>query len=110
MEKFARWYDKYPDLKSLLDLMENMDDYLAELIAQDFLQIIIDRYKDKFDSVIKNLSDNAPPRYKRWYDKNYTLHTCVEFIRTIEDELEKKELINTLILALLSFQENADNG
>ncbi len=36
---YNRWYDKYPDLKSLLLLLETIDEYNIELIAQDFLQI-----------------------------------------------------------------------
>ncbi len=108
--KFERWYDKYPDLKSLLQLLENVDEYNIELIAQDFIQIIMEKYKDKFDNVIADLSHNAPPGYKRWYDRNYNLHTCVEFIKTIEDEDEKNELINSFIMALLSYVASADNG
>lgn len=33
---YNRWYDKYPDLKSLLTLLETVDKYYIELIAQDF--------------------------------------------------------------------------
>ena len=105
---YNRWYDKYSDLKHLLLLLETVDEYNIEIIAQDFLQIIISRYKDKFDCVIQELNDNPPPRYNRWYDKNYNLHTCIEFIKTLEDN-EKAELINAFIMSLLSFITNVDD-
>ena len=105
---YNRWYDKYSDLKSLLLLLETVDEYNIELIAQDFLQIILAKYNDKFDSAIKNMSDNAPKSYNRWYDKNYNLHTCIEFIKTLDDN-EKTELINSFIMSLLSFITNVDD-
>ncbi len=105
---YNRWYDKYPDLKSLLLLLETIDEYNVELIAQDFLQIILSRYKDKFDTAIQYMTDNAPPGYNRWYDDNYNLHTCIEFIKTLDDN-EKKELINSFIMSLLSFITNVDD-
>ncbi len=105
---YNRWYDKYPDLKSLLLLLETIDEYNIELIAQDFLQIILSKYKDKFDIAIKNMSDNAPKGYNRWYDNNYNLHTCIEFIKLLDDN-EKTELINSYIMSLLSFITNVDD-
>lgn len=107
--KYSRWYDKYPDLKLLLELLETVDEYNIEFISQDFIQIIMSKYKDKFDSVILNLSKNAPPGYKRWYDKNYNLHTCIEFIKTIDNDDERNDIINSFIMALLSFVSSADN-
>lgn len=105
---YNRWYDNYPDLKSLLMLLETLDDYHIEMIAQDFLQIIMAKYQDKFDLAIKNMSDNAPPGYNRWYDENYNLHTCIEFTKLLDDN-EKIELINSFIMALLSFITNVDD-
>ncbi len=105
---YNRWYDKYPDLKQLLLLLETVDEYTIDLISQDFLQIILARYKDEFDISIKNMNDNPPPRYNRWYDNNYNLHTCIEFIKTLKDN-EKAELINAFIMSLLSFITNVDD-
>ena len=104
---YNRWYDKYQNLKQLLTLLESVDKQNTDLIAQDFIQIIVAQYKDKFDEVIKQLNDNPPPRYSRWYDKNYDLHTCIEFIKTLDDD-EKNQLINTLIVSLYSYITNVD--
>jgi hypothetical protein len=105
---YNRWYDKYPDLKKLLTLLESVPEQYADIIAQDFLQIVMDKYKDKFDDAIKKMSENAPPKYNRWYDKNYDLHTCIEFIKILDDN-EKSELINSFIMSLLSFITNVDD-
>ena len=56
---YNRWYDKYPDLKSLMLLLESVNEEHADVIAQDFLQIISERYSKKFDEIIqKELSEN----------------------------------------------------
>lgn len=106
---YNRWYDKYPELKYLLSLLETVDEYHIELIAQDFLQIILNKYGQSFDEFIKKISDNAPENYKRWYDKNYNIHTCIEFIKIIDDN-EKEELINSFIISLLSIMANEYDG
>ncbi len=106
---YNRWYDKYPELKLLLQLLETVDEYYIELISQDFLQIILSKYGSKFDEAIKKISDNAPLEYKRWYDKNYNIHTCIEFIKILDDN-EKTALINSFIMSLLSFITNTDDG
>lgn len=105
---YNRWYDKHPDLKSLLSLLETVDEYNIELIAQDFLQIIMSNYKNQFDDMIYNLSKNTPPNYNRWYDENYNLHTCIEFIKILDDS-EKDKLIKAFIMSLLSFITNVDD-
>lgn len=105
---YNRWYDKYPDLKSLLILLETVDKQHLELIAHDFLQIILEKYSAKFDDVIQQMSDNPPPRYSRWYDENYELHTCIEFIKTLDDS-KKAVLVNSFIMSLLSFITNVDD-
>ena len=105
---FNRWYDKYPNLKSLLILLEKVDRNHIDVISQDFLQIIMERYHDKFDNVIQHLSENSPPRYNRWYDENYNLHTCIEFIKTLNDR-EREFLVNEFIMSVMSFITNVDN-
>ena len=106
--QYKRWYDDYNDLKSLLDLLEKLTPNQVEAISEDFLQIIMNRNKSRLDEVIKTLSDNAPPRYSRWYDKNYNLHTWIEFIR-ISNDNERKEIINSFIMSLLNYVASVDN-
>jgi hypothetical protein len=105
---YNRWYDKYSDLKSIILLLEKVNEEYIDVIAQDFLQIIAEKYKDKFDNYMQELSNNSPPRYYRWYDRNYDLHTSIEFIKILNDN-EKIELINLFIGSLTSFIKNVDN-
>ena len=105
---YNRWYDKYPNLKSLMLLLETVDEHGIELIAQDFLQVILEKYGDRFDSVIQEIKENSPPQYKRWYDNNYTLHTCIELLKILDDN-EKEELVNSFVMSLMSFITNVDN-
>ncbi len=107
--EFKRWYDNYHHLKAIILLLEHVEEKNLDIIAQDFIQIITNRYNKNFDEIIKILDENAPPRYSRWYDKNYNLHTCIEFVKTLDDK-EKEELINLYLVSLLSFIENVDNG
>ena len=106
---YNRWYDKYPNLKSLLILLETVDKQHLEIIAHDFLQIILEKYSNKFDEVIQQMSENPPPRYSRWYDENYELHTCIQFIKSLENDEERIELINSFIMSLLTFITNVDD-
>ena len=105
---YKRWYDNYPELKQLILLLEKVDDSYTDLIAQDFIQIITEKYRNQFDDVIRKLSENPPPKYNRWYDTNYDLHTCIEFIKTLDDT-EKVELVNSLIMDLYTFITNVDD-
>ncbi len=105
---YNRWYDKYPELKTLLTLLEKVDSYYIDIIAQDFIQIILSKYQSEFDEKMRTMSDNPPPGYNRWYDENYNLHTCIEFIKTLPDD-EKKELINSFIMSVMSFVTNVDD-
>ncbi len=105
---YNRWYDKYPELKTLLTLLEKVDSYYIDIIAQDFIQIILSKYQSEFDEKMQAMSDNPPPGYNRWYDENYNLHTCIEFIKTLPDD-EKKELINSFIMSVMSFVTNVDD-
>ena len=105
----ARWYDKYSDLKSILQTLKGVDEDILELITQDFIQIVLSRYNNQLDSVIMNTSANLPPDYKRWYDRNYNLHTCVEFIKTIDDDNERIRLINDFVATVLTFISDNNN-
>lgn len=104
---YNRWYDKYSELKMLLTLLEKVNEYDMELIAQDFLQIILDKYKYEFDNKMQSINQNQPLKYNRWYDNNYTLQTCIEFLKTLSDN-EKQELINSFIMSVMSFINNVD--
>ena len=54
--------------------------------------------------------DNDVPatnELSKFVHANYDLHTCIEFIKTLDDD-EKNQLINTLIVSLYSYITNVD--
>lgn len=81
--KYLRWYDKDPALKEFMSLLECLDTQTVDLLAQDFIQILMDSPILNKDSSIDSLNKNQPPKYNRWYDKNYNLHTCVEILKDL---------------------------
>lgn len=93
--KYLRWYDKDPQLKSFVSMLEVLDEQTIELLAQDFIQIIMDSGYINIDNTIGLLSKTAPKCYNRWYDRNYNLHSCIEFLRTLPEE-RRGELVEKL--------------
>ena len=89
--KHFRWYDNYPALKELIAVLESLDSQTIDLLAQDFIQIIMDNGFASADSTIDLVNKNSPDKYNRWYDKNYNLHTCIELLKSLPDE--KKEIL-----------------
>lgn len=93
--KYLRWYDKDPCLKNFIASLEALDEQTIDLLAQDFIQIIMDSGYINIDDTIDLLSKTAPKSYNRWYDKDYNLHSCIEFLRTLPQE-KRAELVEKL--------------
>ena len=96
---YNRWYDKYPELKSLLILLETVDKQYLEIIAHDFLQIILEKYSEKFDEVLQQMSDNPPPRYNRWYDENEATGKTLAILQNLDPQSRKilsREIISVV--------------
>lgn len=91
--KYLRWYDKDPLLKNFIGILEVLDEKTLELLAQDFIQIIMDSGYTNVDKTIDLLSKTSPKQYNRWYDKNYNLHSCIEFLKSLPPE-RRGELIS----------------
>lgn len=97
---YVRWYDKDPDLSHLMKFMEGLTDEVREEIAQDLIQIILNELKTNQDGEISLLSDNKITEYKRWYDKNLSLHSAIEIIKNLDDE-QRKEIIMLLMESIV---------
>lgn len=97
---YVRWYDKDPDLSHLMKFMEGLTDEVREEIAQDLIQIILNELKTNQDGEISLLSDNKITEYKRWYDKNLSLHSAIEIIKNLDDE-QRKEIISLLMESIV---------
>lgn len=103
--KFLRWYDKDPVLKEFMALLESLNPQIVELLAQDFIQIIMNSGFIDVDLTIHSLNKNSPNKLNRWYDTNYNLHTCVELLKLLP-ERQKEQLIDTFKESCFEFITN----
>lgn len=108
---YVRWYDKDPDLSHLMKFLEGLNEEVREEIAQDLIQIILSEIKTNQDGEISILADNKITEYKRWYDKNISLHSAIEIIKNLDSE-KRKEIISLLmesivqILTVYNYEQN----
>ena len=108
---YVRWYDKDPDLSHLMKFLEGLNEEDREEIAQDLIQIILSEIKTNQDGEISILADNKITEYKRWYDKNISLHSAIEIIKNLDSE-KRKEIISLLmesivqILTVYNYEQN----
>ena len=110
---YVRWYDKDPDLSSLMKFLEGLNEELREEIATDLIQIILSELKTNKDGEISVLADNKISEYKRWYDKNLYLHSAVEIIKNLDSD-QRKEIISLIMESIVQIlaqynYENEDN-
>ena len=92
---YVRWYDKDPDLSHLMTFMQGLNDELREEIAQDLIQILMSEICTDSDGEISVLGESKLTTYKRWYDKDITLHSAIEIIKNLDAE-KRKEIISSL--------------
>lgn len=102
---YLRWYDKDPILKDFMALLESLDHQIVEILAQDFIQIIMNSGFINVDSTIELLDKISPNKFNRWYDKNYNLHTCIELLKALPDN-QKEQLIETFKESCFEFITN----
>lgn len=107
MSNYVRWYDKDPDLSHLMAILESLNEEIRNEIAQDLLQIILCEIETDNDNEIFQLSENKLTEYRRWYDKNISLHSAVEIIKNLNTE-KRKEIIELIMESII--QILADYG
>lgn len=98
--KYVRWYDKDPDLSNLMTFLEGLNEDVREEIAQDLIQIIMSELNTNKDGEISLLADNKIIEYKRWYDKNVSLHSAIEIIKNLGTK-ERKEIISLIMESIV---------
>lgn len=98
--KYVRWYDKDPDLSSLMSFMESMDEEVRDEVAQDLIQIILSEIEANTDGELSHLNDNKITEYKRWYDKNLSLHSAIEIIKNLNEE-QRKQIISLIMESIV---------
>ena len=98
--KYVRWYDKDPDLSSLMSFMESLDEELRDEVALDLIQIILSEIEANTDGELSHLNDNKITEYKRWYDKNLSLHSAIEIIKNLNEE-QRKQIISLIMESIV---------
>ena len=94
--KFVRWYDKDPYLSQMMKILEGLPTQIQETIAQDLLQIVMEKQKQNDDGKIAYLNKNLSTQYRRWYDVNPNLLSSMEILRNA-DEQTKKEICESVM-------------
>ena len=92
---YIRWYDKDPYFRHFMTFMQGLNDELRDEIAQDLIQILMGEISADSDGEISVLGESKLTNYKRWYDKDITLHSAVEIIKNL-DQSKRKEILENL--------------
>lgn len=100
MANYVRWYDKDPDLSHLMTFLEGLSEDVRGEIAQDLIQIILSELKTNKDGEIFQLGESKITEYKRWYDKNISLHSAIEIIKNLDTE-QRKEILSLLMESIV---------
>ena len=96
---YKRWYDKNEILKQIMETLEKADSVMRNDIADDIIQLIIDKQYD-IDNFIQVINSKSPSKRNRWYDEDETMHSAVEMLKSV-DENEKKELFKEILTTIL---------
>ena len=64
----CRWYDKDPQLKSILKFLEKAPDEMKSDVAIDLIQIIIQENFTTSEELIHFAKTNYIGKGQRWYD------------------------------------------
>jgi hypothetical protein len=101
MQQYKRWYDKNEILKQIMELLESSDPDTRNDIANDIIQLIVNKQYD-VDTFIQAINEQNLPSRNRWYDKDETMHSAVEMLKNIE-ESEKNELFKEILTTIINF-------
>lgn len=80
--------------------LESLNEDVRDEVAQDLIQIILSELKTNTDGEISLLNENKITEYKRWYDKNISLHSAVEIIKNLDSE-QRKEIISLIMESIV---------
>jgi len=100
MKKFTkRWYEKDNYTRAFMNLFEDLPlERQCEIATEIIIKAssMIDR---DYEKMIQEVSEYNPKEYKRWYDKNPSIHLAVESLRDLDDKQKEQlfyEIVNLL--------------
>lgn len=90
-----RWYDVEPAVYMAISLIEISNDEQKIDYANFIIKTI--KVKDTELNFIKNKTkNNIKNKYQRWYDKNDTLSTAIEYLKNTTPKLQKEISLDVL--------------
>ena len=98
--KYVRWYDKDPDLSKLMAFIQTLNDEIREEIAADLIQIVMNEVGTNHDDEISILSASKVTEYKRWYDTNLSLHSAIEIIKNLDENI-RVEIVSLIMESIV---------
>ncbi len=90
---YVRWYDKIPELKNLLELVQSLPDEYQNAIAQDMLHIIFNGGFADVNNSMAYINQNIDHDFKRWYDLNPELSSALEVFKHLEPQKQQGVLL-----------------
>ena len=91
-QHFQRWYEKDEYLKAFMNLMQDLKSEDQCEIAIDIIIKASNMIDRDYTKQIQEVASFNPKNYKRWYDKNISLHSAIEIIRNL-DQIHREEII-----------------
>ena len=86
---YTRWYEKDECLKAFMDLLADLEPEIQCEIATDIIMKTSDYIDRDYTNIVQEVGNYNPRDFKRWYDKNPSIHLAVESLRDLkEDERE----------------------
>ncbi len=90
-----RWYDIEPDVYMAISMIECASPYQQV----DYANFIINEVKSKdldLNYIKNSTKSNIARPFKRWYDKNETLATAIDYLKNTTPELQKEISLSVL--------------
>lgn len=98
-----RWYEDNLELTELLDFIQTLDGDDKIVLANHFLQILVNEGDVDLDKEISELSDKSYS-YSRWYDNIVDLSTSMEFLKNLpknKQDFIVKRFVSDIIMSYL---------
>lgn len=103
--KKERWYDRDPQLKTILAFLEKAPDEMRTDVAMEMIQFIIEENFTTSEELIQFAKTNYVGRGQRWYDVDDLVHTAVEMIKLLTDD-ERRIVLSEVAQSILYFSAN----
>lgn len=100
LNKNERWYDKDPQLKTIMKFLEKAPEDIKVDVAMDLMQLIIQEDYTDPEGLIEFAKSNYIGNAERWYDADDVVHTAIEMLKLVKEhdrQLIIKEIAETIM-------------